>query len=119
MKFLKILSFMGITATLLYAGGERIWDVWEVKYKPVLIQKIRPKYPEVAKKKRIEGEVRVSIIVNEKGEVESAKIVASSNPIFNKACLEAVYKFKFKPGRIGNKNVKVKLLIPFIFKIAK
>ncbi len=119
MKLVKLSIVSVIIVAALYATDKKVYYEWEVELKPVLIQKVIPEYPVIAKQKGIEGVVRVEIVINEKGEVESAKIRQSDNPVFNKPCLDAAYKLKFRPAEHKGKKVKVKVIIPYTFKLAK
>ena len=73
MKLVKLSIVSVIIVAVLYATDKKVYYEWEVELKPVLIQKVIPEYPVIAKQKGIEGVVRVEIVINEKGEVESAK----------------------------------------------
>jgi TonB family protein len=42
-----------------------------------------------------------------------------TNPIFNEAALKAAKKMKYKPARQKDIPVKVKVLIPFVFRLTK
>ena len=59
--------------------------------------KVPPVYPEIAKRMRIEGEVRVAAVVDAKGDVTDVKEV-SGNHILSLAAQDAVRKWKFEPG---------------------
>jgi TonB family protein len=59
--------------------------------------KVAPIYPEIAKRMRIEGDVRVAAIVDAKGNVTDVKEV-SGNHILSLAAEDAVRKWKFEPG---------------------
>lgn len=76
-------------------------------------------YPSEAVKKNIEGRVVVEFVVNEQGRPENAKIVTSTNSIFNETSLKAVYKLKrWIPGSQRGKYVKVRLSQPIRFKLS-
>ena len=96
-----------------------VFDVYEVEEPPQPIVQVQPEYPEKAKKAKLEGRVIVVAVVDENGDVIDAYIHYSDNPIFNEAALEAAKKMKFKPGRLKDKPVKVRVLIPFVFKLTK
>ena len=59
--------------------------------------RVPPVYPEVAKRLRIEGVVRVAATVDAKGDVTDVKEV-SGNHILSLAAEEAVRKWKFEPA---------------------
>ena len=68
----------------------------------MVLSRIPPRYPYRAERKKIEGWVQVSFIITEQGSVKDAVVVdAKPKGIFNKAALQAILKWKFKP-RITN-----------------
>jgi periplasmic protein TonB len=56
----------------------------------------------------INGEVVVEFIINESGDVIDSRVVRSSHREFEVPALQAVQKWKFKPGRRGGKAVKTR-----------
>ena len=60
-------------------------------------QRIAPVYPEVAKRLRVMGVVRLEVFVNADGKVTDVKTV-SGNRMLSTAAEEAVYKWKFAPA---------------------
>jgi TonB family protein len=71
-------------------------------------------YPYEAREQKLQGEVIVKILVSETGDVETAEAV-SGDPIFGKAAMDAVRKWKFKPFIKDGKPVKVSTKLPFDF----
>jgi TonB family protein len=98
---------------------QTVFELYELDEPPQPIVQVQPEYPEKAKKAKLEGRVIVVAVVDENGDVIQASIHSSTNPIFNEAALEAAKKMKFKPGRQKDIPVKVKVLIPFAFKLTK
>jgi TonB family protein len=62
---------------------------------PILQSGQMPKYPPLALAARIEGEVKVAFVLNEKGEVSSVD-VKSGHPVLREATAEIVKSWKFK-----------------------
>ena len=69
--------------------------------------KVPPVYPEIAKRMRIEGDVRVAATVDAKGTVTDVKEV-SGNHILSLAAQDAVRKWKFEPGS-GTDTVEISI----------
>ena len=63
----------------------------------VAIVRVQPLYPAVAAARGLEGWVLVQFDVRPDGGIVNAFIVESSNRLFEKAALNAAYKFRFKP----------------------
>ncbi len=98
---------------------DEIYEFFKVEIKPQVIKSVQPEYPELARRGGIEGRVLVNAVVDENGNVISAEIVSSTNPIFNESALKAAYQYKFSPAMMKDKKVKVKVLIPFNFVLRK
>lgn len=82
---------------------------------PMPMRTSAPNYPTQLKRDGITGMVSVSIVVNEKGEVQDAKVEKSSNPGFDQAAIDAVSKWKFKPAKKAGEPVAVKVVVPVKF----
>jgi protein TonB len=63
----------------------------------VPIVRVQPVYPAAAEVRGLEGWVLVEFDVRADGGVANAFVVESSNRMFEKAALNAVYGFRFKP----------------------
>jgi len=88
----------------------------EVKPKPISIPK--PEYPELARKAGIEGKAIVEAIVDTDGSVMDAKIFKSSgNPMLDEAAIVAARRSKFTPAKQRDMFVRVRVNIPFDFKL--
>ncbi len=73
-----------------------------------------PTYPDEAKKAGIYGTVTVKILVDERGNVISAKAL-SGPPLLRQAAEEAALRAKFSPTRLAGQPVKVSGTITFNF----
>ncbi len=94
-------------------------DFYAVEIKPQIIKRVEPEYPDVARRAGLEGDVFVLMIVDENGDVIDARVVKSTNPIFNDAALKAVRQWKFKPGYQRDKPVKVRIMQPIHFRLTR
>lgn len=65
---------------------------------PGLIKKVEPQYPPIARAARMQGSVVVDAIIRKDGTVSDVKVLRSSNPVFDRACLDAVRQWRFTPG---------------------
>ena len=82
--------------------------------KPVVLKEVKPAYPRLAKRAGIKGKVRVRVLIDTKGDVEKVEIL-ESHPTFDNEAKAAARQYKFKPGKQGNKFVRVWLEIVFNF----
>jgi TonB family protein len=59
--------------------------------------RVAPDYPELAKRMRLQGIVKVEAVVRPNGTVKSTRVVGG-NPVLVDAATSAVSKWKFEPG---------------------
>lgn len=64
----------------------------------------------------IKASVQIGFIIDEKGNVQKARIVQSSNVGFNEISLRCVRDWQFEPGSKGGQPVKVRVVVPLRFK---
>lgn len=95
---------------------DEIFEFFAVSEKPSIIHKEVPKFPDFAKRAGIEGTVIVMCTISKTGKVIDAKIYKSI-PMLDEAALEAAKKCTFKPAKQRDKFVKVKMTLPFQFKL--
>ncbi|RMH63221.1 MAG: energy transducer TonB [Calditrichaeota bacterium] len=95
---------------------DEVFEFFAVSEKPVLKHKETPKYPDLARRAGIEGRVTVMVTISKKGDVIDAKILKSI-PMLDDAALAAARKCKFKPAKQRDRFVKVKMSIPFDFRL--
>ena len=89
----------------------------EVDEVPVLISKIKPSYPEIARLAGIEGTVYLKVLVDENGNVEKTKVEQGAKEILDNSALQASKKAKFSPAILNDKPVKVWVILPVAFKL--
>ncbi len=73
------------------------------------------KYPEAAAKEGIQGTVYVKAYVGETGMIDDVAVEKSPSDLLSQAALDAVRQVRFKPGKQGDKAVKVVVVIPVKF----
>jgi len=65
------------------------------------LSKMPPIYPLKAKRRGIQGFVKVKFVVNKDGRVENITVIeAQPSDIFNKSVYQCVSKWRFKPGTV-------------------
>ncbi len=95
---------------------DEVIEIWALSEKPILLHKEIPNYPEFAQKIGIEGRVTVLVIISKKGKVIRATLVGKEN-MLSEAALAAAMKCTFKPAKQRDRFVKVKMSIPFDFRL--
>jgi protein TonB len=84
---------------------------------PAVIFKIDPEYSEEARKAKYSGEVMLSIIVDAEGKAREIHVVKSLGMGLDEKAIEAVEKWKFKPGMKGGQPVAVRATIAVNFRL--
>lgn len=83
----------------------------------VPVRTVRPEYPEQLKAENIAGVVEIRCTVDVQGNVVSPEVQKSTNEGFNKAALDAVRKWKFKPAQQDGTPVAKPVIIPIRFTV--
>jgi protein TonB len=87
---------------------------------PQPTRKFPPTYPSSLLSKGIGGRVLVSCTIDPSGKVIATSIKSSSgHPDLDKAAINAVNRWKFKPGTKGGKPIKSIAVVPFNFEVNK
>jgi protein TonB len=82
--------------------------------KGLLIHRVEPPYPPLAKAARVQGEVVLSAIISVNGEIENLQL-ASGHPMLVPAALTAVRQWRYKPYLLNGQPVEVETTITVIF----
>jgi protein TonB len=83
--------------------------------KPIIIQWIKPEYPEMARLSQLQGTVIVKVLVGPDGNVMDAQVVKSVNSALDRAAIDAARRTKWKPGKQRNIPVKAWMALPYNF----
>ena len=97
-------------------ADDEVFEFFAVSEKPEIINKATPDYPDLARKAQIEGTVVITVTIGKTGQVEDAKGFKSI-PMLDESALIAARKCTFKPAKQRDKFVKVKMNIPFQFRL--
>ena len=99
------------------AGQADAFDVSDLEKKPEAVSQTAPTYPAELRKAKIEGSVTVVCILDETGRVEEPRVENSSRPEFEKPALEAIRKWRFRPGMKDGQAVRTYIRIPLRFRV--
>jgi protein TonB len=83
---------------------------------PKVISTSSPTYPPQATLQRVQGDVVVDALVDEKGRVTSAKAVSGS-PLLQQAAVNAVRTWKYEPARLDGEAVAAHLQVKISFRL--
>ncbi len=84
---------------------------------PSVIFKVDPEYSEEARKAKYSGAVMLAIVVDTEGKARDIHVVKSLGMGLDEKAIEAVEKWKFKPGMKGGQAVAVKATIEVNFRL--
>jgi periplasmic protein TonB len=83
----------------------------------MLIQKIEPTYPTLARSARIQGQVVLTAIISKTGEIQNLVLV-SGHPMLVPAALEAVKQWRYRPFLLNGEPVEVETTVTVTFQIS-
>jgi len=84
---------------------------------PTLIFKVEPEYSEEARKAKFQGTVILYVVVDEKGMPRNLKVIRPLGLGLDEKAIEAVQKWRFKPGTKDGKPVAVAAQIEVNFRL--
>ena len=84
---------------------------------PIKISSVDPVYPEVARKARISGIVIVECTIDKSGNVTNVQVLKPLPFGLDAAAVEAVKKWKFRPGTLNGQPVDVLYNLTVNFKL--
>src|SRR5215472_16696522 len=84
---------------------------------PSLISKVEPEYSEEARNARYQGTVRLYVEVNPDGKPTNIKVDRPLGLGLNEKAIEAVRKWRFKPGMKDGKPVTMMVRIDVSFRL--
>ena len=80
----------------------------------------RVSYPQIAQENGIQGNVIVEFVIDETGQLGRIKVLQSPDPVLSDATIAVLQKSpKWKPGTKRGKAVKMKFVVPVMFKLTK
>lgn len=122
-----------VTNSVVDANG--VYAYWAVDKKPQMLKKVQPEYPEEARREGIQGLVVVTVTIGENGKVIHAEPFVKEVPVIDPdgnvigkrapkrypelepAAIAAALKCKSKPAEKDGHPVKVKMNVPFRFRL--
>jgi protein TonB len=79
---------------------------------------VKPRYPDSARRRGVEGTVIIKAYVTEQGRVEQVQVERSAGHTdLDQAAVEAVERWRFKPARRGRQPVAMWVSIPVKFQL--
>jgi protein TonB len=82
----------------------------------LLIRRIQPNYPPLARQARISGSVMLDAVISKDGSIEDLKVI-SGHPMLVTAAVEAVKQWKYRPYLLNGDPVEVQTQIQVNFRL--
>ena len=98
-------------------GDLGIFSVGNGTTSPTLLSKVDPEYSEEARKAKYSGAVTLSIVVNTDGTADSIRVVKSLGMGLDEKAIEAVQRWRFKPGTNKGAPVRVRAQVEVNFRL--
>jgi len=96
---------MAPVSAVVSVGGTGGFAASDGDYLPIV--KVAPIYPRRAQERGLSGYVIVEFTVTKAGTVVDAKVIESTNSVFNRAAIKAALKFKYKPKVVDGQPIDV------------
>lgn len=84
--------------------------------KSQLKHRVQPQYPQEARDNRIQGTVRLHVVLSTSGKIQQLDVV-SGDPILAKAAAEAVRQWLYKPMLLNGEPVEVDTTVDVVFSL--
>jgi protein TonB len=97
------------------ARAGQLFDLSSLDQVPVPVFRVRPVYPYELQRAGTAGRATVEFIVDSTGRVSDARAVDSTHREFENPAVQAVLKWKFRPGRKGGAAVSTRMQINIAF----
>ena len=110
-------AFKGFSARQDAMSEMKIFNLAELDRKPRLLRKPSIKYPPTLKRQKVEGDVKLLVLINERGSVKVLKVLSSSHPEFTEAATKAVERSRYEAPKKGGQAVRTKFLLPVPFRM--
>ena len=85
--------------------------------KGLLIRRVEPSYPPLARSARVQGEVVLSAVISVNGDIENLQLV-SGHPMLVPAAITAVKQWKYKPYLLNGQPTEVETTVTVIFTLS-
>ncbi|AHF90625.1 biopolymer transporter TonB [Opitutaceae bacterium TAV5] len=97
------------------SGMANLFDLASLDERPTPRFQSAPVYPFAMRRAGIGGQVMVGFIVDTSGDVRDAYVISSSHREFEQEAVNAVMKWKFRPGKKGGATVNARMQVPISF----
>ena len=93
------------------------YEAGNVSVKPKVMKQVEISYPQQAKEARVEGAVKLSVLINELGQVREVSVLEGPGYGLNEAATDALKQFLFSPAEVEGQKVPVRIVYVYRFKL--
>lgn len=86
---------------------------------PRRLNSVMPAYPRQMLRRGVEGEVSLSVVIDQSGALSVEGVVSATNDFFRDSAVEAARKFVYEPPTRNGKPVRARFVLPIPFKISR
>jgi protein TonB len=83
----------------------------------MLVHRVEPTYPQIARTARISGSVVLTAVIAKDGQIENLTLV-SGHPMLAPAAIDAVKQWRYRPYLLNGEPVEVETTITVMFQLA-
>lgn len=110
------LLFLLVLAAVAQDAPTEVLQVPPESVQNLLIRRVAPTYPPLARQARIQGAVVVKVIINKAGEVRAMQLV-SGHPMLAPAAIEAVKQWRYRPYEQDGAPVEIQTTVQINFSL--
>lgn len=109
---------LGMWEPVQAVSATEAFRVEDLERPPEVLSAVPPVYPAALRRAGVEGRVVLLVVVDEQGRVEEARVERSTRPEFEAPALEAIRKWRFRPGMKDGQPVRTFLRQPIRFSVS-
>ena len=83
----------------------------------MVIRKVNPTYPQIAKTARVQGQVVLQAEISKEGTIQNLRVI-SGHPLLTQSALDAVKQWRYRPYILNGEPVEVDTTVTVIFSLA-
>jgi periplasmic protein TonB len=84
----------------------------------MVIRRVQPQYPQMAKIARVQGAVVLAAIIGKDGSIQNLHVISSASPLLNQAAIDAVKQWRYKPYILNGDPVEVDTTVTVNFSLS-
>ena len=81
----------------------------------LVIHRVQPTYPQMAKIARVQGSVVLAAIIGKDGTIQNLHVVSTASPLLNQSALDAVKQWRYRPYILNGEPVEVDTTVTVTF----